>query len=191
MTSTENDAPTGIDSAGELRRAELALTATLTAARKADPTLRPKDLTSLTVEVVPPYAREARLLASTVAGQRHVLVVATPRAAGGEYRRGADLLFLGYRPAVEQAAADFTAIWAAALAAAKQATPAPGEDMASTRSSFLLGYRIGLARPGLDAETVVAAVTAPGKAGIRVGSTGTASWAGYSAAREISAAAAA
>lgn len=177
-------APRPTDDDAALRRATLALQDTINAALAAHPKLAQSlgDLTTATLRVEAPYAREVRLLVATIAASHIVLAIGTPEVAG-KYARGVDVTLYGFQPHLTAALADIDRIVGHAREVAAQSSAAPGEDTATHRGSVIGGYRLGLARPALDAEQVAALVAAPDPGGLRVGSTGSGSYTGYLAAQ--------
>lgn len=168
----------------ELRDAAALLSATIKAAKKARRNARTTDLTSVDIDVPAPYAKEKRLIADTIAKQGNVLAVGTPNLAG-EYQRGATVTLFGFAPDIKHVQTTFEKTLADAFAALAAHKPRIGEDVATFRSSFLLGYRLGLRVDELDqaaVEEAVIRVDQPGK-GVTMRSTGSGAWAGYLAAQ--------
>jgi len=184
---TAPTAPAGTETereAAQLQRAVAHLEAVIAAAKQRTPNRRTSTLTTATVDLPAPYAKEQRLLLGQVAAAQCVMAVGTGTVAATEYRRGASALLLGFAPDVTRTQQRYTVVLAAAVAAMRAATPAAGEDVATYRSSFLLGFRLGLAGT-FDQETVTTAVATPeAKAsGVWLRSTGSGAWAGYTAGR--------
>lgn len=178
----------------ELRAAKLAVQNILNTAIAAELERNPKKgvkrvLTEITIEtlaVEAPYAREYRGILNVLAGHRQVAAVSTPRFGPGEYRRGTDVMLIGLRRAVRDVRETFTALCATIGGGLADATPLPGEDVATYRASWLLGYRLALTGAELaehEVREAVATVTAPHS--IAWKSTGSGSWAGYRAGRGL------
>jgi hypothetical protein len=166
----------------ELVAARKLLDATLVAARKTDSALKTQPVAEVVVDVPAPYAREKRLILGSLAHAGHVLAVGTARFAPDEYRRGAEVTLIGYTSHVELVTATYETRLDEAFAAMTDVAPRAGEDVATFRSSFLLGFRQGLRDGGLSREQVEAAVATPDtEQGVYMRSTGSGAWAGYQA----------
>lgn len=158
----------------------------LNAARTANPRLRVRDLTAVTVECEAPYAKEKRLLLSSIAHQHNVLSIGIPRGENGNYRAGYDVDLIGFSSLVRRTREAYGRASAHAVTAMLD-TPCPhDEDLGTFRSSFLLGYRLGLTDRDLTREEVQAEVSGPHPTdrGVTMRSTGSGAWAGYRAARD-------
>lgn len=141
------------------------------------------ELTSAHVAVEAPYAREWRGILGALAERATVAAVATPRFGAGEYRRGADVTLYGLKRDVRKVVDDYEKIRAELTATLKTTAGEPGEDVATFRTSWLLGYRLGLVSPSLDdtqvRDTVVGRTI---RGGVAWKSTGSGAVAGYRAA---------
>lgn len=166
-----------------LADAATALQTLLDRAKRADRTLRKGDITNTEKVCVAPYAKERRLLLDTISRRHNVLAVGVP-AANGSYRQGYFVELFGYESLVDAALSDYEAAEEHAFASLAGQEPLPGEDPGTYKSSFLLGYRLGLAGEPLEREQVEEAVRAPitDAPGVAMRSTGSGAWAGYVAA---------
>lgn len=173
--------------------AQRALLATLAQAKAARRNARFKDLTAEKVEVPAPYAKEWRLILGSVAQRLNVFAVGSPRGERGRYRSGYDVVLFGFKPDIKQVLDTWDAVRSVAAAGMTAAAPLDGEDTGTFRSSWLLGFQLGLTEwADTDREAIEARISGPIVAdptNVRMRSTGSGAYAGFTAARELVAAA--
>jgi hypothetical protein len=166
----------------DLELAKAQLFDRIEAAKAEHPNSRYADLAARELEIAAPYAKEKRLIAGEIAAHMNVVAIGTPNLEGG-YRRGCTVTLYGFKRDIDRAIETITAATADAFTAIHAGKPAVGEDVATYRSSVLLGYRLGLVSPDLDRETVETEVAEikTGDWGVWMRSTGSGAWTGYAA----------
>jgi hypothetical protein len=158
---------------------------TIAAAKQARPNSRTVDLTEEVYPCEAPYAKPKRLILGDIALRSQVFNVGVARFGPGNYRRGADVSLFGFKRDIKRVREEADAQIARALAAMANPLQAQGEDVATYRESFLLGFRLGL-KGEFDRETVenTVRVIPEDAQGVHQRSTGSGAYLGYLAARD-------